>query len=153
MPVIDLYVLGHPAPQGSKRHVGRGIMVEASKKVTPWREAVVTECQREGIAGRMLDGALDIFLAFYFPRPASHYDSKGEVKFSAPLFPIRRSAGDIDKLIRSTLDALVQASTIADDSLVANIQARKRYATIARPRGAHIRIIPIGETTHASDTA
>ena len=151
--MIGLYILGHPAPQGSKRHVGRGIMVEASKKVTPWREAVVAECQREGVAGRMLDGPLSVFISFYFPRPASHHDAKGEVRSSAPLYPIRRSAGDIDKLIRSTLDALVQASTIADDSLVATIQARKRYATMARPSGAALLIVPIGEIADATYTA
>ena len=33
-------VLGTPAPQGSKRHVGGGRMVESSKLVGPWREAV-----------------------------------------------------------------------------------------------------------------
>ena len=146
--MIDLVVLGTPAPQGSKRHVGRGIMVEASKKVTPWREAVVTECQRHGLTGRMLDIGLDVFLCFYFPRPAGHFRANGEVKGSAPLFPIKRSVGDIDKLARSTLDGLVQASVIADDSLVANLTARKRYATLAHPRGARIRLTPIGETTH-----
>jgi crossover junction endodeoxyribonuclease RusA len=146
--VIDLRVLGHPAPQGSKRHVGRGIMVEASKAVTPWREAVVAECQRTGVAGRLLDGGLDAFLTFYFPRPQSHYKGDGNVKPTAPLFPIRRSVGDIDKLVRSTLDALVQASVIADDSLVVNLGARKRYATIANPRGAVIRVIPIGESIY-----
>ena len=39
-PVITIRVYGTPAPQGSKRHVGRGVMVESSKKVKPWREAV-----------------------------------------------------------------------------------------------------------------
>lgn len=29
-------VLGLPAPQGSKTHVGEGRMVESSKRVKPW---------------------------------------------------------------------------------------------------------------------
>jgi crossover junction endodeoxyribonuclease RusA len=146
--VIAMRVLGYPAPQGSKRHVGRGILVEASKLVTPWREAVVAECQRHEVAGRLLDEPLDVFLGFYFPRPAGHHNAKGAVKDSAPPYPSRRSVGDIDKLVRSTLDALVQASVITDDSLVVNLTARKRYATIANPRGAVIRVRPIGETTY-----
>jgi crossover junction endodeoxyribonuclease RusA len=141
-------VLGYPAPQGSKRHVGRGILVEASKLVTPWREAVVAECQRHEVAGRLLDEPLDVFLGFFFPRPASHLKSSGAVKDSAPLYPSRRSVGDIDKLVRSTLDALVQASVITDDSLVVNLTASKRYATIANPRGALIRVRATGETTY-----
>ena len=33
-------VFGLPAPQGSKRHVGEGRMVESSKRVKPWRRQV-----------------------------------------------------------------------------------------------------------------
>jgi crossover junction endodeoxyribonuclease RusA len=143
--MIAMRVLGYPAPQGSKRHVGRGILVEASKLVTPWREAIVSECQRHDITGLMLDKPLDVFLAFYFPRPAGHHRANGEVKDSAPKYPSRRSVGDIDKLVRSTLDGLVQAAVIADDSLVVDLTARKRYATIVNPRGAVIRVHPIGE--------
>ena len=40
MTFLRINVLGTPAPQGSKRHVGRGIMVESSRLVGPWREAV-----------------------------------------------------------------------------------------------------------------
>jgi crossover junction endodeoxyribonuclease RusA len=136
---IELYVHGHPAPQGSKRHVGRGIMVEASKRVQPWREAVVGEAIRAGWNGTGLDEPLTVDLAFYFTRPQSHYGKSG-VKQSAPHVPARRSVGDIDKLVRSTLDALVQASVMSDDCLVVLLTARKRYATLVRPAGARIRI-------------
>jgi crossover junction endodeoxyribonuclease RusA len=145
-------VLGYPAPQGSKRHVGRGILVEASKLVTPWREAVVSECQRHEVASAMIADPLEVFIAFYFPRPAGHLKASGEVKASAPVYPTRRSVGDIDKLVRSTLDGLVQAATITDDSIVVTLTARKRYATIANPRGAVIRITPIGETPYEPAT-
>ena len=35
-----VFIPGVPAPQGSKRHVGGGRLVESSKKVKPWRRAV-----------------------------------------------------------------------------------------------------------------
>ena len=43
--MIAFDVFGLPGPQGSKRFVGRtktgrGLMVESSAKVKPWREAV-----------------------------------------------------------------------------------------------------------------
>lgn len=142
--MITLYVHGTPAPQGSKRHVGNGRMVEASKKVTPWREAVVGEALRNGIADSFIAEACVIEVTFYFPRPAVHYGAKG-IKASAPDYPISRNVGDIDKLARSTLDALVQAAVIKDDSLVTDLTARKRYATTAQPAGAHIRISTSGE--------
>ena len=33
-------VRGIPGAQGSKRHVGHGVMIESSKKVKPWRSDV-----------------------------------------------------------------------------------------------------------------
>jgi Holliday junction resolvase RusA-like endonuclease len=39
-PDLIVTVHGNPAPQGSKRHVGGGVMVEMSKAVKPWREAI-----------------------------------------------------------------------------------------------------------------
>ena len=40
MDKIFIPVRGVPAPQGSKRHIGHGIMIENSKKVKPWRQDV-----------------------------------------------------------------------------------------------------------------
>ena len=37
---LTVIVYGTPAPQGSKRHVGHGVMVESSRRVKPWREDV-----------------------------------------------------------------------------------------------------------------
>jgi len=33
-------VWGIAAPQGSKRHVGNGVMLESSDRVRPWRQDV-----------------------------------------------------------------------------------------------------------------
>jgi crossover junction endodeoxyribonuclease RusA len=43
---VIIVVRGIPAPQGSKRHVGGGRMIESSRAVGPWREAVRAETQR-----------------------------------------------------------------------------------------------------------
>ena len=37
---LTIVAYGQPAPQGSKRHVGKGVMVESSKKLRPWRQDV-----------------------------------------------------------------------------------------------------------------
>ena len=37
---LTVIVYGTPAPQGSKRHVGHGRMIEQSKRVKPWRNDV-----------------------------------------------------------------------------------------------------------------
>ena len=38
--MIWFFVPGVPAPQGSKRHVGNGRMVESSKDLPAWRHSV-----------------------------------------------------------------------------------------------------------------
>ena len=40
---VQFFVRGTPRAQGSKRHVGHGIMVEMSKDLAPWRQAIAAE--------------------------------------------------------------------------------------------------------------
>jgi Holliday junction resolvase RusA-like endonuclease len=117
---IQFSVIGTPAPQGSKRHVGRGIMVESSQKVKPWRLAVVTAA-REAMAGMdapVFDEAVSVNLAFTLPKPASAPKRR-------TTWPSRKP--DIDKLTRSTLDALTDAGMLADDARVVRLYATKDY--------------------------
>ena len=46
MPFLSFDVKGVPGAQGSKRHVGRGVMLESSKKVAPWRSRSFDPLQR-----------------------------------------------------------------------------------------------------------
>ncbi|HLP97629.1 MAG TPA: RusA family crossover junction endodeoxyribonuclease [Sideroxyarcus sp.] len=118
--MIRLRVYGDPAPQGSKRHVGNGRMVEASKKVGPWRKAVSEAV--DGLAlFEPLDGPLEVDVTFYVPRPRS-------VKRMLPHVP-----PDLDKLLRGLFDALTIAGVWVDDSLVVRVYAAEFYADIEPP--------------------
>ena len=123
--MICLRVFGTPAPQGSKRHVGGGRMIEASKKVKPWRQAIVDQAIRDGVSGSQLDGPLMLRVTFYMQRPKFHSGAKG-LKALAPLFP--HKVPDLDKLLRSTCDALTDSQVIVDDARIVQIKARKVYA-------------------------
>ena len=136
-------IYGTPAPQGSKRHVGGGRMVEASKKVMPWREAIVSEAQRLGYAGLRFDEPLIVRVTFYLPRPVSHRGARG-LRPSAPVWPAK--VPDLDKLTRSTLDGLTQAAVIRDDSRVVVLHARKTYDD-EQAAGALIHITAATEET------
>ncbi len=122
--MITMRVIGLPAPQGSKRHVGNGRMIESSKKVGPWRAAIVASATEFGYAGLRLDGPLEVQIGFYLPRPKSHFTTKG-LRESAPHFIT--STPDLDKLVRSTLDGLTEAGVIADDARVVELHAGKSY--------------------------
>lgn len=144
--MIRFRVAGTPAPQGSKRHVGGGRMVEASARVTPWREAVRAEAQRVleplgGFTPEMFSNqAVAVTVVFVFGRPKSHLTPKGALTKSAPGYPVARRRNDLDKLIRSTLDALVDGGVMADDSQVASINAGKVYGLNGEVPGAVIEV-------------
>jgi crossover junction endodeoxyribonuclease RusA len=128
---VSFTVYGTPAPQGSKRHVGNGVMVESSAAVRPWRQAVAWTW-RSQFGHRCLLGAVEVAVTFYVARPSGHYLSDGSRKPNARPFP--SVVPDLDKYLRSTLDALGKDTrAIADDSRVVTLTARKLYADGVAP--------------------
>lgn len=129
---LVVVVRGTPAPQGSKRHVGGGRMVEQSPNLAPWR-ALVTQAAvaaRHRTASWQPDpqAPLGLSAVFTLARPASHWRTGRHahlLRDSAPERPVTRP--DIDKLLRSTLDALADSGAISDDSRVVWVSAIKAY--------------------------
>lgn len=151
---VRVEVVGLPAPQGSKRHVGRGIMVESSKRVRPWREAVkqatldvlaVGPVDGQGMAVRVgfpFDrDPVRVVVVFRLPRPAGHYRTGANsalLRDAAPAWPAGRP--DVDKLLRSTLDALGMAGLWRDDCQVVRATAEKVWARRDEVAGALIEV-------------
>lgn len=137
---FDVY--GTPAPQGSKRHVGHGVLVESSKKVKPWRESVKWAAieAKPHEWRQSFDGPVHVAVTFRFPRPKFHFRTGKNahlLRENAPVFPSGRP--DLDKCLRSTLDALGEAGVFKDDAQVVLIGAMKCYAD-KHPVGAHITV-------------
>ena len=130
-----------PAPQGSKRHVGGGRLIEASKRVKPWRNAVALSAQQQMREQKcsLITGACSVSVEFRFKRPKSHFTTNGQLKANAPEHCIVKR-NDIDKCCRSTLDALSDGGVLADDCLVVSLVADKRYCVGAEPPGALITV-------------
>lgn len=112
--MIEFVVYGTPAPQGSKKFVGvskagRGLMVESSKKVKPWRMDVkdVAEAVRERVG--TLDGPLRVAMVFTLKKPASAPKRRKTWPDKKP---------DVSKLARSTEDAISDAGLWTDDARV-----------------------------------
>jgi len=139
---LTFVVFGLPAAQGSKRHVGRGILVESSKAVAPWR----VDCKHAALACLPHDwstaGPMAIEALFRFKRPASHLGKRGGLRPSAPQALVSAKAGDLDKLLRSTFDALTGV-VFDDDRQVVTVSASKRYCLPDEPQGALITITPL----------
>jgi crossover junction endodeoxyribonuclease RusA len=127
-----------PAPQGSKRHVGGGVMIESCKAVKPWRLLVA----QSAIAARvpLLRGPVRLSLVFLFPRPAGHYRKNGTLKPSAPAYHAVKPDGS--KLQRSTEDAL-SGLVIEDDARIVGTVWDKRYCVGSERPGALITVIQL----------
>lgn len=149
MAELTITVAGTPAPQGSKRHVGNGVMVESSKAVKLWRQDVRTAAEKALAASpaiALTRAPVSVEIAFYLKRPKGHYRTGRNaclLRDTAPARPAGKP--DVDKLARAVLDALT-AVTWVDDAQVADLAAHKFYAELGGLLGAIIRIREI-ETT------
>ncbi len=123
METIQLEVVGEPAPQGSKKVI-HGRLVEASKKLKPWRRAVAESCKATNNQNLLL-GPVEVEVTFYLTRPPSVKQSKRALPIVPP---------DIDKLCRALLDGVGDSETIwGDDSQVVRLIASKEYADTRKP--------------------
>jgi Holliday junction resolvase RusA-like endonuclease len=136
---LILTVIGLPAPQGSKTRMPNGAMVEAASKsgrdnLRSWRDSVITACREcPERPDTPLDEPVRVVVDFLFPasksKPYRHYHAQKP---------------DLDKLVRATLDAVRLGGLIADDALVCNLAASKRWCSVGEVPGARIKVVPWG---------
>ncbi|HEY8700431.1 MAG TPA: RusA family crossover junction endodeoxyribonuclease [Arthrobacter sp.] len=118
MSAVRIVADGTPAPQGSKRHVGGGRMVEVSKNLPAWRAAVEAAARlAAGPAWVPWDGPVSVSGTVAILRP-------GSTKFKD--FPA--GAPDLDKIQRAIGDALEKSRLITNDSRICHWNIRKVWA-------------------------
>jgi Holliday junction resolvase RusA-like endonuclease len=126
-------VVAVPKPQGSKRafmtkpgpdsgKAPKAVMTDSDKEpLKAFREAVrgsAVDAKPEGF--EPFTGPLTVVLAFALHKPK--YAERGPRQW-----PIKKNAGDIDKLTRSVLDALTDAAVYGDDGQVVRLVVEKDY--------------------------
>lgn len=127
MTAIQFHVPGLPKPQGSKRHVGGGRLVESSKDLKAWRRKVSAAARFAFHDVAPFTGPVFVDLLFRLPRPKSHYRTgrfAHLLRDDAPEWVTTRP--DVDKLVRGCLDALSGVGYV-DDALVVSLYTSKRY--------------------------
>lgn len=114
--VIEFFVEGKPAPQGSKQGfalrkggqlTGKVAMIESSKALKPWRQTVA--CAARDAMKDKLPSARAIWMnsAFYFSRPKAHYGTGKNERVQKPSAPINhKQKPDRSKLLRAVEDAI-----------------------------------------------
>ena len=115
---MTIIVYGIPAPQGSKKFLGmrggHGVIGDDSKRTKPWRQDVkyaALKWKNDNLLGwpQALDGPVKLRIVFTLPKPVSAPKKRKTWACKKP---------DIDKLLRSTLDALTEAGVFTDDARV-----------------------------------
>jgi Holliday junction resolvase RusA-like endonuclease len=135
---LSITVYGLPAPQGSKKHVGGGRMIESNQKsLNTWREDVKLAALRaleETPSWERDYAAVTAHITFTLPRPKGHWRTGKNahlLKDSAPT--LHGTKPDLDKLLRSTGDALTAAGVYSDDSRLAQVFSVKSYPSPSSP--------------------
>jgi Holliday junction resolvase RusA-like endonuclease len=136
---LRIEVAGTPAPKGSARAfmvrgpnpravVAPGGSATGRKKTKAWEQAV-REAANAVVVGQaaptFVDVSLFVSMVFRMARPAGHWAKRGGLKPGALPYP--RTKPDLDKLVRSTADAL-KGSIYDDDSRIVAKMAVKIYA-------------------------
>lgn len=121
------FVPGVAAPKGSGKAVmshatGRALVLHDNKRTKPWQASVAAHARQAGLVPA---NDVAVSLAFFRSRPAGHFKADGSLKPAAPRAPATKP--DIDKLIRTVLDAL-KGLAYPDDARVTEIRARKAWA-------------------------
>lgn len=147
---LPFRVFGNPKPQGSKTLGAHGGMREsAGPALAIWRQDVKSaaiDALYDADGGRLFtpSGPIEVTIVFSLPRPRAHFGTgrnDGVLKPSAPTFHTSRP--DVDKLLRSTLDALTAAGVYADDAAVSYVAATKTYCDEGEQPGAYIAIVDL----------
>lgn len=129
MEMIEFTIEGTPRPQGSKRNVGGGIMVESSKHVKEWRAFArmkAVEAMR-GLPRIEKPTGVSLAVRFYFDRPKKHFTSKG-LRPEAPLVHVGKP--DTDKILRALFDSMTEI-VFEDDSQICRLTVSKLYGKFA----------------------
>lgn len=120
--MIQFSAYGVPAPQGSKKFVGmkngRGMMVESSKRLRPWRDTVLQSALDARIKYGTIEGPVSALIAFTMPKPKSAPKTRQTWPDKAP---------DLDKLARAVGDSLTDSGIIEDDSKIVVMSLSKMY--------------------------
>ena len=127
-----LMISGDPVAAPRPRVTNRGITY-MPKNYTDYKKAAIAQLQQQW-TGEPIDKASSVVVQYVFSRPKSTKKSQTQ---RAP----KTTKPDIDNLIKSTLDALVQAGVMKDDNIVTEIRASKYIAGLADDPHTYISII------------
>lgn len=142
MMIVEFWCPGNPKTKGSMDHIGGGRMRENVKGSSDWRKLMAERARaayqtphRHGpLAMPYALGVQVKALAYLTPPPS--VAKRGLLVCDEWLRS--KGSGDVDKLARNLLDALVDAGVLVDDAQVISLCIDKAIS-MERP-GIHVRV-------------
>lgn len=139
---VGFWIPGFPEAQARPR-IGRSGKVYSPK--SSWRKLVSLACSE--VRARLVERDKDAWLLyaeppvslamhFFLERPKSHFRVDGTTRSNAPM--AHTSRPDIDNLIKSTMDGIVDSGMIGNDATVLELIASKMYNTCLRVNGVPV---------------
>lgn len=145
--VLDVFIPGIPAPQGSvkaiiHKHTGRAVVIKDNNRTQKaWRELVRRTATQQWGTRPPVDGPITIRCDFVMPRPLATPARRTPPAIRKP---------DGDKLERAVWDALTGVVWV-DDARVNDWGGSKRIAELGEAPGCRVRVaidqpqlVPVG---------
>ncbi|MDE2106533.1 MAG: RusA family crossover junction endodeoxyribonuclease [Patescibacteria group bacterium] len=127
-PMIQIFVNGLPKGQPRPRAFAVRGMVRMYDAGTAegWKAAIADEWRRSVPAAPKIMQPVSLTLVFNMPRVKSHFNSKGNLKESAPKAYPKKP--DADNLAKAVMDCMTQLGVWQDDDQVVILKVVKRYS-------------------------
>ncbi len=137
--ILDTTILGEPVGQGRPRAVrmgALGVRMHAPKKSSEWQALAAQQFAKCWPLVDSHGEPVRLVVVAVGPRAKSTPKRLGRGRMWGTAKP------DLDNVVKAVADALVQASVLRDDTLVAQIQASKYVA--AHGEGPSVRVMLVG---------
>lgn len=137
--MTTFFVPGIPVaqPRVKAARMGKFIRIYTPNVADNWKRSV--SISHKAVALEPYIVPVEVTMAFYMPRPKSHFNKNG-LKPNADKW--HSSRPDIDNLIKAVLDALTDSGAWEDDSLVVNLAVQKLYTEYQENVGCQVTIVP-----------
>ena len=151
MKPVMFVVIGAPTPQPRPRFrsipMGKGkaraqAYTPANHKVTVWRKKIAATLSQMKLTAT--DQPVFVHITFFIARPKAHFGTggnEGRLRASAPKYPVTKSTGDIDNLVKAVLDEM-NGVVFDDDAQVLHLIAVKRYHNGSRKGMMQVKVEP-----------
>lgn len=134
---LTLHVIGQPVPQGSMRafntpagpRIVQGATNAKRKELAAWRDLIAVQAHIGMCGGPLFEGPVYVRAAFWLRPPAN-------TPKTIRTWPCKGRSLDLDKLVRSVLDALTGV-VFADDAQVTSLSADKDWMIWRPGPGPH----------------